>query len=96
MKTLKAKIIKHTFYPNPEVAKVLEGAPPKKLSERVNDLIIKGLTKEKEDAMRAEYERYDKEVAAYPSRKKDDRSLSNTMMMSARLFETDESDKDLF
>ena len=90
------KTLKHTFYPEPEVARALEDAAPKKLSERVNDLIMKGLTKEREEAIRAEYERYDKEVSTCPPRKTNSRGVSTTMMMSARLFDTDDSDKDLF
>ena len=92
----RAKVTKHAFYPSPEVAKALEDAPPKKLSERVNDLIMKGLSKEKEEAIRIEYERYNKEVSTLPARKKDSRGITTTMLMSAKLFDTDESDKDLF
>ena len=90
------KSSKHTFYPEPDVARALEDAPPKKLSERVNELIMKGLNKEREEAIRSEYERYDKEVSTSPPRKTDKRGVSSTMMMSARLFDADESDKELF
>ncbi len=90
------KLVRHTFYPEPEVAKALQNAPPKKLSERVNQLILRGLSQEKEDAMRAEYERYDREIEKAPARKKNASALSTTLMMSERLFETDDSDQDLF
>jgi len=92
----RVRAAKHAFYPSPEVAKALEGAAPKKLSARVNDLIMKGLSKEKEEAIRAEYERYEKELSDLPPRKKDSQGIGTTMLMSARLFDTDESDKDLF
>ncbi len=86
------KATKHTFYPEPEVAQALKNAPSKKLSERVNQLIMKGLSKEREESIRAEYERYDRELAHAPARKKNNDGLSTTMMMSKRLFENDDSD----
>lgn len=92
------KAIKHTFYPVPEVFEVLKSAPPKKLSERVNDLILKGLAKEEEEKIRAAYEKYDKELYSEPPRKKDRMGVSEPMMMSKRLFEADDpddSDEDL-
>lgn len=87
---------KRTFYPEPEVEKVLRKVGPKKLSARLNDLIFKGLAKEKEEAIRADYERYGRELADAPPRKKNARGVSGSMMASEPLFETDESDEDLF
>lgn len=90
------KPLKRTFYPEPEVEKVLRRVGPKKLSQRVNDLIFKGLAKEEEEAIRADYERYDRELAAAPPRKKNARGVSEFMMAAEPLFETDGSDEDLF
>ena len=89
-------IKKHTFYPMPEVAAALKAAPPKKLSERVNQLILKGLSKEREEAVRAEYKRYDRELSKAPARKVNAHEVSTNMMMSQHLFESDDSDQDLF
>lgn len=95
MKSAK-QILKHTFYPDPEVAEALKDAPAKKLSLRVNELILKGLSKEKEEALRVDYERYDREVAKSPSRKRDAHGVSTAMMLSEPLFDPDDSDQDLF
>ena len=89
------KALKRTFYPAPEVVRALKNAPPKKLSERVNQLIMKGLSKEREEAIRAEYERYDRELARALGRKVNSEGLSTTMMMSKRLFDDDDSTEDL-
>lgn len=92
------KQAKVTFYPKGEVAEVLKGAPSKKVSERVNELIIKGLSKEREEQMKRDYEQYDRELAASPARSRDAKGLSGTTLMSQRLFTEDEgsSDGDLF
>jgi hypothetical protein len=94
------KAAKITFYPTDEAAEALKDAPPKKMSERVNDLIMKGLMKEREEQMRRDYEQYDRELGASRSRARDAKGVSSTMMMSQRLFTDDEgsseSDQDLF
>lgn len=93
------KAVKITFYPKGEAAEALKGAPPKKVSERVNELIMKGLSKEREEQMRRDYEQYDRELAA-ARRPQNSQGVSSTMMMSQRLFTDDEgsseSDQDLF
>jgi len=94
------KAAKITFYPKAEAAEALKDAAPKKVSERVNDLIMKGLSKEREEQMKRDYEQYDRELAASPPRKRDAQGASSTMLMSQRLFTDDEgsseSDQDLF
>jgi len=91
---------KVTFYPTEEAVAALKGAPPKKISERVNDLIRKGVSKEREEQTKENYDQYDRELAASPPRKRDAKGISSTMMMAQRLFTDDEgsseADKDLF
>ena len=90
---------KHTFYPAPEVEAVLKDAPMKGLSERVNELLLKGIEKEREERIKAEYERFDREVAKAPKRERDAKGISATMMMGQGLFtraeDEDDSDQDL-
>lgn len=94
------KAAKITFYPNDEASEALKDAPPKKMSERVNDLIMKGLSKEREEQMKRDYDQYDRELAAFRPRARDTKGVSSTMLMSQRLFTDDEgsseSDQDLF
>ena len=94
------KPAKITFYPNGEAAEALKEAPSKKVSERVNELILKGLTKEKEDQVKRDYEQYNREIGTSPPRKRNADGISTAMLMSQRLFTDDEdsseSDKDLF
>ncbi|HAZ14960.1 MAG: hypothetical protein A2X86_21520 [Bdellovibrionales bacterium GWA2_49_15] len=91
--------LKRTFYPAPEVEAVLKDAPVKKLSDRVNELILKGLEKEREEKIKIEYERYDQELSLAPKRERDKRGISATMIMSQGLFtraeDEDGSDQDL-
>lgn len=91
------KANKITFYPKGEAAVALMNSPSKKVSERVNELVMKGLTKEKEERMKRDYEQYDRELAASEPRARDAHGISSTMMMSQRLFTDDEgsSDEDL-
>ena len=94
------KAAKITFYPKGEAAEALKGAPSKKMSERVNELILKGLTKEKEEQIKRDYEQYDRDLATSPQRARDTKGVSTAMLMSQRLFTEDEgsseSDRDLF
>ncbi len=87
---------KRTFYPSLAVEKVLRTAPTKKVSDRVNELIMKGLLRERDEAIRAEYERFGREAQTQEPRKKNSDGISSTMMMAAKLFETEGSnDEDL-
>lgn len=67
----------------------------------MNDKIIR-LKKttfiEKEEQLKADYERYNQLLEKAAPRKKDTRGVSTTMMMAERLFSDDEgsSDEDLF
>lgn len=94
------KAAKITFYPKGEAARALKNSPSKKMSERVNELILKGLSKEKEEQIKRDYEQYDRELATSPPRARDAKGVSTAMLMSQRLFTEDEgsaeSDKDLF
>jgi hypothetical protein len=54
---------KRSFYLEPEIEEALAKAPPKKASERANELMRKGLLKEREEAMALEYKRYGEATA---------------------------------
>ena len=88
------KPAKVTFYPKGEAAEALKGAPSKKVSERVNELILKGLTQEREEQIKRDYEQYDRELASAPARARNAQGVSSTMLMSARLFTEDEGSND--
>ena len=88
------KPVKITFYPKGEAAKALHSSHAKKISERVNELILKGLAKEKDEAIQREYEQYDRELAGSLPRKRDARGVSTTMRASERLFTDDEGSSD--
>lgn len=91
---------KVTFYPKAEAAEALKDAPSKKVSERVNELILKGLAKEKEEKLKKDYEKYNRELSTDPGRTRDANGISTAMLMAQRLFTDDEGtlelDKDLF
>ena len=89
---------KSTFYPKSEVEKALQGTPPKKLSERVNELILKGLSKEKEEALAVAYEKYDQQLASQEreTAKLPKKRISTTAMLSKRLFEPEDEPEDWF
>ena len=81
---------KRSFYLDPQIEEVLAKAPPKKVSERANELMRKGLLKEREEAMAAEYTRYGEAITQQGGEKRDE-----DLPMSAlayRLFEDDGSD----
>jgi hypothetical protein len=88
------KPAKVTFYPKDEAAKALQGAASKKVSERVNELILKGLSKEKEDQIKLDYEQYNRELGAASPRIRNPEGISSTVLMSARLFTEDEGSND--
>lgn len=78
------KATKRTFYPDPIVEDVLEKTPPKKLSFRVNQLIIKGILKEEQEAITNAYQHYDVELAHISSKKSS--SPKPSTYLSSRLF----------
>lgn len=87
-------VFKRAFYLDPEIEAVLAKAPPKKVSERANELMKKGLQKEQEEAVAAEYERYNHLMAKEST--KSGNELTSTEL-SYGLFQNDDSnDEDLF
>jgi hypothetical protein len=81
---------KRSFYLDPRIEEVLAKAPAKKVSERANELMLKGLLKEKDEAMALEYERFGKAFAKQAGDvDKDDLPSS---ALSYRLFDGDGSD----
>jgi hypothetical protein len=80
---------KRSFYLDPQIEEVLAKAPPKKVSERANELMRKGLLKEREEAMAVEYLRYGDAIAKQKG-KSDDDDLSSSDL-AYRLFADDDS-----
>lgn len=64
MKTSK----KHTFYPEEVVEIELNGIPRGKLSERINQLILKGLEGEKQELIAQAYQKYNSELVTEQKR----------------------------
>jgi len=85
-----------TFYPAREVEEALANAEPKKVSERINELILKGLTKEKEDQIKTDYEKYAQELSKTEPRKKNKKGVSTTMIMASGLFTPEDEPEDWF
>lgn len=77
---------KRSFYLDPAIEEVLLSAAPKKLSARANELMRKGLLKEKEEAMALEYSRC-AEAAEKQSQEDPDELASS--VFAYRLFEDD-------
>jgi hypothetical protein len=80
---------KRSFYLDAQIEEVLAKAPPKKVSERANELMHKGLLKEKKEAMALEYKRHGEAIAKQSSVDWED-DLS-TSALAYRLFEDDGS-----
>lgn len=57
------ELTKRSFYPEPEIELELAKAPPKKLSERVNQLLKKGLEAERQMKIALAYDDYDSALA---------------------------------
>jgi hypothetical protein len=78
---------KRSFYLEPEIEEALAKAPPKKASERANELMRKGLLKEREEAMALEYKRYGEATA----KQNIDEDMTSTAL-AYRLSEDDDSE----
>lgn len=74
---------KHTFYPEEVVEIELNGIPRGKLSERINQLILKGLETEKQESIALAYQKYNSELA--PELKRNFRN-SSVKIMSENAF----------
>jgi hypothetical protein len=85
---MKSTTIKKSFYIDREIDKILTKASPKKMSERANELMKKGLLKEREEEMALEYQRLG-ELAPQPVPTKN--TISSTSL-AYRLFDDDDSD----
>jgi hypothetical protein len=84
---------KRSFYLDSDIEEVLLKAPPKKLSERANELMHKGLLKEKEEAIALEYQRYAESLSKnskFKSTQEPDEMTST--QYSHRLFKASEPD----
>ena len=86
--------IKRSFYLDPQIEEILAKAPPKKVSERANELMRKGLEKEREEAKAVEYKRCADEMTKRGADQDDDEISSSAL--SYKLFQDDDSvDEDL-
>lgn len=81
---------KHTFYPAKEVETELEGIPRGQLSERVNELIVKGLTYERQQEVALAYQKYDLDLANTPR----NFESSSARFMSAGAFQAEDEEED--
>jgi hypothetical protein len=85
------KAQKKAFYPVEEVEKELKNVPKGHLSERVNDLILKGLSAEKQQQVALAYQQYND--ALERSGRPDDRDPFADLM-AGRVFEPDDEVED--
>lgn len=87
-------LTKRTFYPTPEVEEVLNKAAVKKVSEKVNLLILKGLAKEDEECTAREYERYDEVLAGCATENK--KEVKRNLNLATALFDDEDEIRDWF
>ncbi len=86
------EIIKRTFYPLPEVEAILKIAPAKKVSERVNSLILMGLQCEKAQQMLRDYQKFNDDLTNLPANEK--KSAEETSrLLASRLFDAEDEVK---
>lgn len=86
--------IKKAFYPVQEVMTILDKIPKGQLSSRVNELILKGLSYEQKEKIKQDYISFNEAIAKDASRFQNDEGISNTMMMSARVFDQEDEEED--
>lgn len=85
------KAQKKAFYPVEQVEKELRKVPKGHLSERVNDLILKGLSAEKQQQIVSAYQQYDAALAQSELAKARDPVVD---LMAARAFEAEDEVED--
>ena len=79
---------KHSFYPITAVEVELRHIPRGKFSERVNDLLLKGLFLEKQQEIASAYQNYNSTLALKPIQS------SNTSFMSESAFTAEDETED--
>jgi hypothetical protein len=82
---------KHAFYPTEPVEEELKGVPRGQISERVNDLILKGLTFERQQEIALAYRTYDAALARAPARNP---KTSSSKLLSAGAFQAEDETED--
>ncbi|MBK7891792.1 MAG: hypothetical protein IPJ84_13425 [Bdellovibrionales bacterium] len=85
------KAMKRAFYPVAPVERELRNVPKGHLSERVNELILKGLSAEKQQEVALAYQQYNAALAH--SDQTEDRDPI-TGLMAARIFESEDEAED--
>ncbi|MFZ4403795.1 MAG: hypothetical protein ACOYOK_06805 [Pseudobdellovibrionaceae bacterium] len=79
---------KHSFYPITEVEVELRHIPRGKFSERVNDLLLKGLSLEKQQEVASAYQNYNSALALKPTKP------STSSFMSESAFTAEDETED--
>lgn len=87
---------KRAFYPTEEIEACLEDVPKGQVSSRINELILKGLTLERQTKVEEDYLRFNEALAKQKPRAKSKSGISATMMMSAKAFEPEDEAEDFF
>ena len=88
--------LKKALYPSEEIEIFLETVPKGQLSSRINELILKGLTLERQLKIQQDYKKYNEILAQKKTRGKNKGDVSSTMMMSAKAFEPEDETEDFF
>jgi hypothetical protein len=82
---------KHSFYPVEEVERLLQEIPRGHLSDRVNELILKGLSFEQQQKVVLAYQAYNAELEMVPKRNE---VSSSTQFMSKAAFSSEDEVED--
>lgn len=88
--------LKKAFYPSEEIERYLEKIPKGQFSSRINELILKGLTLEKQLKIEKDYTQFNDALSNQKTRGKSKNGISTTMMMSAKAFEPEDEAEDFF
>lgn len=88
---------KKAFYPTEEIEHLLQDVPKGQISSRINDLLMKGLTLERQMKVEQDYAHFNEMIAQESPRHKSAKSkISTTMMMAAKAFEPEDEVEDFF
>jgi hypothetical protein len=97
--------LKRAFYPSGEIESYLESIPRGQLSSRINELILKGLSLERQMKVAQDYQQFNEALTKpLQHRGKEKKrvpetvstAVSTTMMMSEKAFEPEDEAEDFF
>ena len=84
---------KKVFYPSEKVEEILKEIPKGQFSSRINELLLKGVSLEKQEAVKLAYLQFDQALAKETSKRAKAKS-STTKLLSKRAFEPEDEVED--